>query len=115
MPASWLFQNSLRNGGSVASFCVTSNCSGVSFCFSSEAGGLANVLAGTVEVSLEVEVALTSAWVPGAAGSRGTDGVADGPRHPTHIATGAAAARRSAVTYELSFRGFIGGPKNNTH
>src|ERR1039458_7274232 len=39
MPALWLSQNSLRNGGSVEACCVTANCIGVSFCFSSAAAG----------------------------------------------------------------------------
>src|ERR1035438_7353878 len=39
MPALWLFQNSLRNAGSVAARCVTAYCVGVSFCFSSSGGG----------------------------------------------------------------------------
>src|ERR1700690_3311015 len=39
MPGSWLFQYALRNGGSVAAFCVTSYSSGVSFFFSSSADG----------------------------------------------------------------------------
>src|SRR6185436_1625547 len=40
MPASWLSQYSLRNGGSVPSFWVTSYCIGVSFFFSSSSDGL---------------------------------------------------------------------------
>src|SRR5689334_2202722 len=39
MPASWLFQYSLRNGGSVPSCCVTSYWIGVSFFFSSSSDG----------------------------------------------------------------------------
>src|SRR5688572_13762226 len=44
MPGSWLFQYSFRNGGSVASFCVTSYCSGVSFFRSSSSDGLAGAV-----------------------------------------------------------------------
>src|SRR5688572_32114673 len=39
MPAWWLSQNSLRNGGSVASSCVTRNCMGVSLRLSSSIDG----------------------------------------------------------------------------
>src|SRR5215212_3343580 len=41
MPGSWLSQYSFRNAGSVASFWVTSNWSGVSFFLSSSCDGLA--------------------------------------------------------------------------
>src|SRR5580658_10462415 len=50
MPGSWLFQYALRNGGSVAAFCVTSNWMRSSFCRSSATDGLAYARFGTAGV-----------------------------------------------------------------
>src|SRR5262245_52441722 len=44
MPGFLAFQNSFWKGGSVAAFCVTSNCIRVSFCFKSAAEGFSNFI-----------------------------------------------------------------------
>ena len=53
MPDSWWFQNSLRNGGSVALHCVTSYCAGVSVRLSSESVGFLSIMALEAETILE--------------------------------------------------------------
>ena len=89
MPSSWLFQNSLRNGGSVAAFWVTSNCRGVS---SAIASGSLRYWVSVMEVVLLCE--------PLAAASPNRTVACTGkfPPHSTSLSTRNVSSRVALVT-----------------
>src|SRR6516162_6921773 len=92
-PGSWLFQNSLRNGGSVPAFCVISNCIGVSSFLSSAADGFLYCL-----------VDMTFVLCEPLAGDGARDSAAPTPRNKTARTASAARpglAARAAASNDL--------------
>ena len=92
MPGLWLSQNSLRKAGSVAAFCVTANCIGVSFCFSSAAGGFWNFCIAVLVDGGEVTGGLVVAVC---------DAACEQPASP------AAAKAAAAASKAIGFTGFM--------